>query len=382
GQPLEVVLDLWAGHRFLANVATDQTVNWEKTLVETLGKAARCLFTAEEGMDYSFVITEFSNLPNGDLNPPKPKSYEPEPYSVDPSNLLLLTSPSGVLYKHKHTSPENYLKVGRSELKAMDRVTSSVSFLDMDLPISPDDIADGLLDEKGNPKVKLALFGRGAFSSGKHHFKPVSYWADPKIAKAAKKFLNEGGCLFLGPSYPNREVLPDWLVSLTGGGWEEGTLSDKTALVDAAKAQRNQKKIDEVDIADEGSEKNHAVTYEGITFTDVQNLPDSQDEKKMIRDTGRGFTGYYQFTMKADPGFKHRLWLRVNTGNNLKGMALMVQQGETWTQLGVRTQNIGITRHFQALYFDVPEKWITSNQVTFRLVSKTGDEVNTYHLWM
>jgi hypothetical protein len=66
----------------------------------------------------------------------------------------------------------------------------------------------------------------------------------------------------------------------------------------------------------------------------------------------------------------------------MKGMALQVQQGDQWVQLGVRTQNDGVTRRFEALYFEVPEKWITVGQTTFRLVSKTGEEVSVYHLWM
>lgn len=102
----------------------------------------------------------------------------------------------------------------------------------------------------------------------------------------------------------------------------------------------------------------------------------------MIQDDGRGFTGYYQFSVKSEPGIKHRLWVRVNTGHNIKGMALQVQVGDEWKQVGIRTQSDGTTRHFLAIYFDIPEKYITSNQTTLRLTSKTGDEINLYHLWM
>jgi hypothetical protein len=209
----------------------------------------------------------------------------------------------------------------------------------------------------------------------------VIYWTYPKLAQAMKKFLEAGGCLFLGPSYPNREVLPEWLIALTGG-WEEGTLADKVMVADSVKIQSNQKYLDEVDVNNPGSESSHAVTFTGETFEDTQNLPDSQDEKKMIQDKGRGFTGYYQFSVKTEPGFKHRLWLRVNTGHNIQGMALQAQVDGQWIQLGLRTQPDGTTRHFLALYFDIPEKIVISNQTVLRLVSKTGDEVNIYHLWM
>src|SRR6185295_6084037 len=115
---------------------------------------------------------------------------------------------------------------------------------------------------------------------------------------------------------------------------------------------------------------------------DTQKLPDGLNEKKMIEDNGRVFNGYYQFTVKTAPGIKHRLWLRVTTGRNIKGMALQIQRDGQWSQVGVRTQNDGATRHFQALYFDIPENWITSEQTVFRLLSKTEPEVNAYHLWM
>ncbi len=382
GQPLDVTLDFWTSHRLLSNVATDTPVEWDKTVVETSGRSARCHFTPEEGKDALFTITEDSPLPDEELNPPQRQPFRPEPYSVPNADLLLLTSPTGVLNKHKHTSPENYLSVGKSELKLMDKATHSVSLLDMDLPVSPEDIAHGLLDDKGANKFKLAVFGRGAFSSGKHHFKPNFYWTHPKLGSAVKQYVEQGGILFLGPSYPNREVLPDWLIDLTGGGWEEGIISDKVVVANAEKVSSNQKLVDEISVNNLSSESAHGVTFTGETFEDTQNLPDALNEKKMIQDNGRGFTGYYQFSFKTVPGFKHRIWLRVNTGHNMKGMALLVQEGEKWTQPGVRTQNDGATRDFEALYFDVPEKVITQNQTVFRLVSKTGDEVNTYHLWM
>ena len=117
-------------------------------------------------------------------------------------------------------------------------------------------------------------------------------------------------------------------------------------------------------------------------FEEAQTLPDALDETKTIHENGRGFKGFYQFTLKTKPGFKHHLWVRTDTGHNLKGMALMVQDHDRWVQLGIRTQNDGLTRHFEVLYFDVPQKWITSNQTVFRLISKYGDEVNAYHLWI
>ncbi len=382
GLPLDITVDFWASHNLLGNVESQGAVTWDKTAVDGNGREARCHLNLSESQDFSFIVTEDAALPEEELNPPKPQTFQPEPYAVSSSNLLLITSPTGIFNKHKHTDPEKFVTIGRSELKLMSKVTALYSFLDIDLPVSPADIADGLLDEKGNPKVKVAVFGRGAFSSGKHHFKPETYWSDSKFSKAVKKFMEEGGCLFIGPSYPDREVLPDWLLTLTKGGWEEGTLADKVVTANVSKAESHQRLIDEVDVDNADSEKNHAVTFEGGTYEDTQKLSDGQDLKKLIEDKGRGFTSYYQFTLKTEPGSKHRLWIRVNTGRNIKGMSLAVQEGDQWVQLGIRTQNDGDTRHFEALYFEIPSKYVTNKQTVFRLISKTGDEINAYHLWI
>jgi hypothetical protein len=50
--------------------------------------------------------------------------------------------------------------------------------------------------------------------------------------------------------------------------------------------------------------------------------------------------------------------------------------------VGARTQNAGTTRHFETLYFDIPENSVSAERTIFRLISKKGDEVNAYRLWM
>jgi len=140
--------------------------------------------------------------------------------------------------------------------------------------------------------------------------------------------------------------------------------------------------MDEVKVDDAGSEKDHTVTFEGATFEEKQKLPEGDSLDHLVEDNGRGFKGYYQFTVKTMPGFNHRLWVRVNTGHNMTGMALQIQVGDQWIQLGIRTKNDGTTRHFESIYFDVPSKYMTSNQTLFQLISKYGDEINVYHLWV
>jgi hypothetical protein len=65
----------------------------------------------------------------------------------------------------------------------------------------------------------------------------------------------------------------------------------------------------------------------------------------------------------------------------MKGMALMAQVDGKWVQLGIRTQNDGVTRHFESLYFEVPAKMVATKKMTFRLVAKSGDEFSVYRLW-
>jgi len=381
GQPVEVIADFWADHNLLSNIEAVGTVAWDKTVVDGQQRDARCHFTLDDKQDVTFVIVEDSALPGDELNPPSPQKFEPEPYSTENASVLLMTSPSGIFNKHKNTKPDDFVKISHLELNAIQKVTKSVSFLDMDLPISAKDVANGLVDDKGL-KVKIAVLGRGVFSSGKHHFKPVSYWADPQISVAVQRFIKAGGIFFIGPSFPNREILPDWMIALTHGGWEEGTIPDKAVIANISKSSVKEKLCDELSVDNPGSEKGHAVTFEGATFEETQKLPEGDSPNKLIEDKGRGFKGYYQFTMKTIPNTSHRMWIRVNTGHNIIGTALMVQVGEKWAQLGVRTQNDGTTRHFESLYFEVPAKYVTADKTTFKLVSKDEDDVNAYHLWI
>jgi hypothetical protein len=101
-----------------------------------------------------------------------------------------------------------------------------------------------------------------------------------------------------------------------------------------------------------------------------------------VEDDGRSFKGFYQFTAKTQPGVPHRVWVRVNTGKNTAGMALMVQKGSGWVQAGIRTKNSGNGANFLTFYFEVPQDLIQSNQTVFRVVDKNAAEINVYHLWV
>jgi hypothetical protein len=385
GEQLDVTMDFWASRRVLADIGTDGPVTWDKTLSGTSGREGRCEFTLQAA-DYSFTVTEDALLPDEELEPPKPAVFQPDPYEVPGGDLLLLTSPTAVLNRHDHNykfvKPKSFLKAGRGEWETVENVTRSVEFLDLDLPVSPGDIARGLLDGKGNPKFKLAVFGREAFSPGKQHFKPADFWTDPALAAAMSSFVEKGGCLYLGPSYAGRESVPEWMTTLTQGGWDEGDVKDDAIVTGPANTEPAQKLLDELPVADPAAEGNHSVTWSGLTSTDSRELPELNNERKTIRDKGRGFTGYYQFTAKTEPGSVHRVWARVDTGRSLRGLALMVWSGGGWKQVGAKTRDTEPQGRFQSLYFDVPLDRVKENQTSFRLVSKEGLEVGIFRVWV
>jgi hypothetical protein len=382
GRTLQVTLELWPTDRLIASVDAGNSATWDKTISESGGQEARLHFDQTADEPSTFVIHEGAGLADDQRNPPAPQKFEPSAYSTDRADILLLTSPSVVFLHQGHVAPNNFLKVGRQELALMNRLSPSVSFLDLDLPISAQDVASALLDDQGRPKVKLAVWGRGAFSSGKHDFKPDSFWEDPKIAKAFQKFLEAGGNIFIGPSYLDRESRPSWLVDLTQGGWDEGDSPGAAAALVSVKEKTPLKFMDEIDVADSQSELAHQVQVDGPVSIDQAKLLELPRLTKTVQDDGRVFKGFYQFTAKTNPGERCRVWVRVNTGLNSAGMALWVQKGGDWVQAGVRTKNSGTGPNFLTFYFEVPETWVTSHQTVFRLAAKTGMPINAYHLWV
>ncbi len=381
GSSLQVVLDFWPTDRLIAAVDMPNGVDWQKTVDQTQGGEARFQFNLTSDQPETFVVHEGASLSESVKNPPAPEKFNPKPYSTNNSDILLLTTPSAVFSYHGHVLPVNFLKVGREELALMNRLSPSVSFLDLDLPISTHDVASALLDEQGHPKVKLAVWGRGALSSGKHDFKPDSYWEDAEIGNAVKKFLEAGGNVLIGPSYLDREVQPAWLVDLTKGGWDEGE-TPGTAVALGPKEKSPLKFMDEIDVANAQSEADHQVQSDGLVSMDKVSLPELPRLTKSVEDDGRSFKGFYQFTAKTEPGLPHRVWVRVNTGKNTAGMALMVRKGSDWVQAGIRTKNSGNGTNFLTFYFEVPQDLIQADQTVFRLVDKNTVEINAYHLWV
>ena len=129
-----------------------------------------------------------------------------------------------------------------------------------------------------------------------------------------------------------------------------------------------------------GSEKDHAVTFEGATFEETQKLPEGNSPDKLIEDKGRGFKGYYQFTLKTVPGADHR-WLdsgKHGPQHARIGMALMVQTPEKWVQLGFELKTRRQPATLSRFIFEVPAKYVMANQTVFKLTSKTADEINAY----
>ncbi len=135
-------------------------------------------------------------------------------------------------------------------------------------------------------------------------------------------------------------------------------------------------------MADSQSELGHQVQVDGPVSIDQAKLLELPRLTKTVQDDGRVFKGFYQFTAKTQPGERCRVWVRVNTGLNSAGMALLVQKGGNWVQAGVRTKNSGNEANFLTFYFEVPETLVASNQTVFRLAAKNGTPINAYHLWV
>ncbi|HVM32856.1 MAG TPA: hypothetical protein VMU88_06960 [bacterium] len=382
GRSLKVILDLWPLEKLIHSVESNGEAAWDKSVEDSKGLEARLHFTLAAGAPATFVVHEAGSIPDELRNPPAPRTFTPAPFTTERADILLLTSPSAVFSSHGHVAPANFLKVGREEWALLRKLSPSVSFLDLDLPISAQDVAAALLDDAGRPKVKLAVWGRGALSSGKHDFKPDSFWENPEIGKAFKKFLEGGGNVLIGPSYLDREIQPSWLVDLTRGGWEEGGQAGIAVPAVPAKEKSPLTFLDEVDVANAKSESDHGVVMEGALSSDEQKLLELPRLTKTVDDDGRLFKGFYQFTAKTEPGERSRVWVRVNTGLNSAGMALMVQKNGDWVQAGVRTKNAGNGSNFLTFYFEVPETLVTSTQTTFRLLAKNGEAINAYHLWV
>jgi hypothetical protein len=378
GEAVQVTMDFWAAGRVLSGVQTQGEVAWNLSPTVAVGRQARCSFYLVPGQKISFEVSEGPALPARELNPPAPATFKPKPYAVDAGDLLLMTSPSALLNPHGYgpVPAARFLPLGGSELEAMGRVTPAPAFLDLDLPVSAADVAGALVTKEGKPKFKLVVLGRGAFSPGSHDFKPAAFWEDPKLAQAFKAYLQLGGCLFVGPSFPGREALPAWLARFTPG-WTEGESPDKA--VPNQEGAASHQWLDAIRVGDLASEEAHGVQVTGGLDSETLSLPDDGGQQNVTL-TARTFRGAYAFTLRTRPGSVNRVYFRVDTGRNIKGTSLAILNGGHWVPLGVRTKDGASPRQFQYLSIEVPAALATDEVSQFRLTSRNGDVINVCSL--
>jgi hypothetical protein len=221
GPSLKVRMDLWETRRVLSDVDTGGEAVWEKKPSERQGHEAVLAFVLKEGEERQLRWVEGEELSKEDVKPPAAISFVSPPLNVENADVLLFTSPSAVLASLQPLPPRKFQEGAQSERTWLEKQGFKTAVVDMDLPVRVSDVASALLDKDGHPKARVALFGRGAFTPGKHDFKPASFWEDEVIAKAVEKFLEGGGSVVIGPDTRGGESCPDWLKHLSHAGWED-----------------------------------------------------------------------------------------------------------------------------------------------------------------
>ncbi len=382
GSRLRVDLDLWGTRRLIQGVQAPGDAKWVRRPEEEGGRRALVTLDLQPGGPPQEVTwTEDGSLPGSDLKPPAPTQWDAPAMPVTDADVALFTSPSAVLAALKPLAPPQFPDGAWTEVKAMQRLGFQVSFLDVDLPIRAADVAAALLDPQGKPRSRLAVFGRGAFTPGKHDFKSESFWNDPVIGRSVQSYLEAGGALVIGAEIGAKGRVPDWMGKLTGG-WDTLDAGGKVTAAGLEGGGLDVKPTDELDVANPGSEKEHGVEVTKPLWSDRQALVEEPAGKTPQSDDGRGFAGDYRFGMKTEPGERHQLRVRVNAGRNLKGLTLSVKHGGQWLQLGTRTQNLPGPAKWLTFWFDVPAAACAGTRTEFRISAKDAPEVNLYHLWM
>ena len=382
GGALRVRMDLWGTERGIGTVETEGEIVWVQKPSESKGGDGVLTFSIREGEERKIRWTEGETLPDALTRIPELEEYDPPPFAVEKADVVLFTSPSAVLASLKPVAPRHFQEGAQSEKRLLESLGLKTSVLDMDLPLRPSDVAASLLDDQGKPKARLAVFGRGAFSPGKHDFKPVSFWEDASIAKAFEKFLESGGSVVIGQDTKGSRGAPQWLQTLAQGAWDGTGGEGEAVLAEAEEGGGVEKTVDEIDVADDKSEKRHEVTVEKVFWRDRLKLPEGLGSAQKTEDDGIGFGGDYLFTLQTIRNAAHRLKIRLNAARPTKGLALSVEKNGQWVPVGVRTQEAQADQRWLTVWFDIPAALTPGDRTRFRLFPKGTTEVNAYHLWL
>jgi hypothetical protein len=382
GEALQVRMDLWGTERGLGKVETEGETTWVRKPSESKNRDAVLVFPIHEGEERKIRWTEGDVLPESLTRCPKIENYVPPPFTVEKADVVLFTSPSAVLASLKPVAPRKFQEGAQSEKRYLESLGLKTSVLEVDLPLRPQDVASSMLDEQGKPKARLVVFGRGAFSPGKHDFKPVAFWEDPAIAKSVENFMEAGGSVLIGQDTQGSSGAPRWLQGLIQGGWDDTAFEGETVLAEAEPREAGEKIVDELDVAEESSEKKHEVNVEKLLWKDRVQLPENLGSAQMIEDDGVGFGGAYTFTLQTIQDVAHRLKIRLNTAHPTRGLALEVEKNGRWVPVGVRTQEASGGERWLTVWFDVPATLVSGERERFRLFPKGTSEVNVYHLWL
>lgn len=380
GPPLDVRLALWDTGRKIANVSSDRPVSFLVEPSSNGGRQAVAVFRLEPGASTEVRWKLSGALPGESTRAPKKETYEPPPYVTEDAEAVLFTSPSAVLSSLQPIAPRSYARLARSEVAALEATGLRVSVVDMDLPLRASDVAAALMDPKGRPRARVAVFGRGAFSPGKHDFKPEAFWEDPLIEKAVKAFVAAGGSILFGPEARGFSRVPQWMRDWTGGAWSTSDSGGGASETLRSAGDDGPREMDSLHVGDANEETAHQAAVEGPLWTEKKEGPVPGVDGAVTEESGRGFSGSYTFAMKALPGAPHRLRVLVHASHPVRGLALQVERDGRWVQAGVRTRDIDPAQGWAWVHFDLPGAWVGASTLRLRLIPKGVGEAHAYLL--
>ena len=175
-------------------------------------------------------------------------------------------------------------------------------------------------------------------------------------------------------------------------GWSKGGDSDVTVFYYKSKASDVLTITDELDVADEASEKKHDYRISGQTcYERVSSAYDGYEQKvdyDTLTDAGRSYNGYSQFKVNINPeNTGVRLRKRINrTGNGVQTVKVFVDGAEVGLWHFVQSSFAPVSQSWVETDFEIPAILTAGkSRINVRLEYVPSDgnngEVNEFYYW-
>lgn len=175
-------------------------------------------------------------------------------------------------------------------------------------------------------------------------------------------------------------------------GWPKGGDSDVTVFYYKSKASDVLTITDELDVADEASEKKHDYRISGQTcYERVSSAYDGYEQKvdyDTLTDAGRSYNGYSQFKVNINPeNTGVRLRKRINrTGNGVQTVKVFVDGAEVGLWHFVQSSFAPVSQSWVETDFEIPAILTAGkSRINVRLEYVPSDgnngEVNEFYYW-